>query len=547
MDTKLEIIPSDELILRMIEEKVATRKEFLKLHRKIAEEFKVVMLTSDQLVQSYHKLIKYGKIKPEKNIEDLIRLKGVRSMSGIVVVSVLTKPYDCPGKCLYCPTEKGLPKSYMKNEPAVMRAIANKFDPYEQTTKRLEALRATGHPTDKINIRVIGGTWSYYPRAYQTWFIKQCFQACNEFGINQKTKIKKQNDQNDNDKESRNCLEDMQKKNERAECRIVEISIETRQDYIDKDELRRLRKLGVTKVELGVQSIYDDVLELNRRGHDNKKTIKATKLLKDAGFKVAYQIMLNLPGSTRSSDERMLEKLFDDEKYKPDYLKIYPLAIVKEAPVYKMYEAGEVKPYSAEELKEIISNFKEKVPCYLRIERVIRDIPSEDIAEGGAKISNLRQLIQEDMKGKGKRCNCIRCREVGANKQDEMVMLVREDYAASGGREIFLSIENKDRTNLYSILRLRIPGVGEKIFPAIAGAALVREIHTYGLQVPVGKTEIGASQHKGYGKLLLAEAERIVNEFKIKKMAIISGVGVREYFRKFGYELDDTYMVKNIF
>ncbi len=574
---------AEALISSLYQQNISDPEVFSRLHRKVVGEFGVTMFTNDELSKLYHKMLKLGKISQNKTIENLLRQKKVRSLSGIVVVSILTKPYDCPGNCLYCPSQDNLPKSYMKNEPAVMRAILNGFDPYRQTQNRLEALKATGHPLDKINIRIIGGTWSYYPKRYQTWYIKRVYQAANEF--DGKSKFQMSNDKiNDQiphsslslrahpslrepegSSESRTaesktmapptgeagndqCLTQLQKENETAGCRLVEISVETRQDYINEVEICRLRELGVTKVELGVQSIYDDVLIKNRRGHDVACTIRATKILKDAGFKVAYQVMLNLAGSDFERDKKMLEELFANPDFRPDYLKIYPLAVVKEAPIYELYKKGELKIYNAEQLSELIGTFKKDVaPKYLRIERIIRDIPSDDIVEGGAKVSNLRQLIQEKMIVDKKSCQCIRCREIGGEDIDgKKWQIFREDYEASDGLEIFLSVESEDRAKILSILRLRINNKNN-FLKVLNGAGIVREMHTYGAQVSIDHKNSEAAQHRGYGKMLLAEAENIVkSEFGLSKMAVIAGVGAREYFRKFGYEIEDSYMTKLI-
>lgn len=528
------IDPAEAFLIELSKEKALNQNAYFSIQRKIAREYKVQFFKKDKLLKTYHNLVENNTIKQDQRIERLLRLKNTRSGSGIVVVSVLTKPYECPGNCLYCPTEDNVPKSYLKDEPAVMRAIACQYDPYLQVKSRLRALEATGHKTDKINIRVIGATWSYYQKAYQTWFIKMCFSACNDSSNKNRT------------------LTELQRENETSKNRIVEISIETRQDYLNKAEIKRLRMLGVTKVELGVQSIFDDVLKLNNRGHDDSATIKATKMLKDAGFKVSYQMMANLPGSNLERDEKMFLDLFNDSKYKPDYLKIYPLALVKEAPIYKLYLEKKFKPYNGDELKNLIKNIKISVPYFVRIERVIRDIPADYIVEGGAKISNLRQIVANELAKEHLICRCIRCREVKeTNIENEPVLLFREDYEASGGKEIFLSFENIERTKLYSMLRLRIPSqYFEKkmhFLPVLNKAALIREMHTYGQQISINEKSKKASQHKGYGKKLLAEAERIASEeFSINKIAIISGVGVREYFRKLGYELEETYMIKKV-
>lgn len=496
------------------------------------------MLTNDKILEAYHNLLSNKIIKRDLLLEKILILKNTRSLSGIVVISVLTKPYECPGKCIYCPTEKDVPKSYFSNEPAVMRAITCRYDPYLQTQSRLKALDAVGHITDKLNIRIIGGTWSYYPKSYQTWFIKRIFEAANDFGTKFELKNRK--------------LDELQKNNETAEHRIVEISIETRQDYINKAEIRRLRWLGVTKVELGVQSIYDKVLKFNNRGNTDTDTVEATKLLKDAGFKVSYQMMLNLPGSDSDLDLSMFKTMFEDSRYQPDHLKIYPMALVKESGAYGLYEKGEYKPYTKEQLIDLICKIKEYIPYYCRIERVIRDIPADSIVEGGSKVSNLRQEVEITLAKNGKRCHCVRCREV-KSRFDKLTewKLFREDYDSADGKDIFLSIESLDKSQLYSMLRLRIVSQynskKKHFIKALEDSALIREIHTYGPQVRIGQKSGQAAQHQGFGRILVSEAEKITkNEYLLDKIAVIAGVGVRGYFRNIGYIEKDTYMIKNL-
>ena len=532
------INPQEEIIINLSQAPEITQEHLESLKRETAKKYRLAMPTNAQLLAAYHKLVQGKRIKENKEIENVLRIRKIRSLSGIVVVSVLTKPYPCPGQCIFCPERKGLPKSYLEGEPAVMRAIANKFNPYRQIQARIEALEKTGHPVDKIDLRIIGGTWSYYPKNYQTWFIKECFRGANEYKSKSKTKNKKQ-------KARKQSLESLQKQNEKAKCRIIGITIETRPDYIDTKEIKRLRKLGITRVELGVQSIYDNVLELNKRGHGVKETIRATQLLKDAGFKICYQMMPNLPGSDFKRDVEMFRELFSNENFQPDLLKIYPLALIKETPLFRMRKRLHYKPYTKEELIRLLIKIKKQIPYYCRIQRIIRDFPSSAVVEGGAKVSNLRQIVAERMAKQGLRCKCIRCREVkGSYNPQEKIYLFREDYKASGGKEIFLSFENKERTRLYSLLRLRIPG--QAIFPALKGAAIVRELHTYGQLVPVNKKG-KAPQHKGLGKKLMKEAEKITQkEFGLKKVAVISGIGVRDYYRKLAYRLKDSYMIKQL-
>jgi elongator complex protein 3 len=511
-------------IEELVRGKIKTLPNLASAKREISKKLKISLPSNINLLKAYHSLVKSKRIKPNLVLEYLFRKRRVRSLSGIVNVSILTKPYPCPGNCLFCPNEPGIPKSYLKKEPAVQRAVLTKFDPKKQIKARLDSLEMTGHPTDKIELRIIGGTWSYYPKSYQNWYIKKCFETCNK-------------------KTSRNLVQ-AQKVNEKAKHRIIGITIETRPDYINEEEIKRLRYLGVTRVEIGVQSIYDEVLRINKRGHDIKSTIKATKLLKDAGFKVSYQIMPNLLGSTFNKDIKMFEELFSNDNFKPDLLKIYPLALVKEAPLYNNYKRGEYKPYPKQKLVKLLTEIKKLIPYYVRIERVIRDIPAEDVVEGGVKTSNLREIVQEELKNKNLKCKCIRCREVGENyNPKEKLTLFRENYGASGGKEIFLSFENKNRSKLYALLRLRIIDRAED---GPRPSAMVREIHTYGQLIPIsGKSK--AAQHKGLGKRLMAEAEKIVKkEFKLNKISVIAGIGVRGYYRKLGYKLENTYMVKKL-
>jgi len=508
----------------------------------MAKKYKISCPANIELLKTYHSLIRIKRIKQNKVIERLLCIRPVRSLSGIVNVSVLTKPYSCPGECIYCPEEIGIPKSYLKEEPAVMRAILLKFDPYKQVQTRLRSLTITGHPIDKIELRTIGGTWSYYPRRYQNWFIKRCFQACNSFTKQRNAKCKVQSAKL---KFKMQNLEELQKRNEKAKCRLIGITIETRPDYINVEEIRRLRELGITRVELGVQSIYNDVLKLNKRGHDIAATAQATKLLKDAGFKVSYQIMPNLPGSSFKKDIKMFEELFSDPRFQPDLLKIYPLALVKRTPLYKWYQRRKYKPYPKEKLIKLLVEAKLRIPYYCRIQRIIRDIPAKNVVIGGVKTSNLREVAQIEMRKKNLVCKCIRCREIrGEYDPKEKPELFRIDYDASDGKEIFLSFESKNKKRLYALLRLRIPS--ETPIPVLENTAIIREVHTYGQMIPINKKTL-APQHRGLGKKLIKEAEKIAKkEFGLKKIAAISGIGVRPYWRKLGYRLKDTYMVKQI-
>jgi len=512
---------SEQIIKELLKNRLKTLDDLAAAKRKIAKKFNLPMASNVELLKAYHIFCQKKRIKPSKSLEIILRKRLIRSLSGVAIVSVLTKPYKCPGKCLYCPTEKGMPKSYLSNEPAVMRAILNKFDPKKQVENRLKSLEMQSHPTDKIELIIIGGTWSYLPKKYQEWFIKKCFEGTNR-------------------KSSKN-LQSAQKLNEKAKHRTVGITIETRPDFINAQEIKWLRELGVTRVELGVQSIYDDVLRFNLRGHLVKDTILATKLLKDAGFKVCYHLMPNLPGSDLKKDEKMFEEIFKNPDFQPDMLKIYTCAVLKEAPLYKLWKQGKYKPYTKKQLIGLLKNIKKKIPYYCRIQRLTRDIPSQSIITGPAKISNMRQILANKAEKEGWQCKCIRCREVGKNyNPKEKLFLFLQEYEASDGKEIFLSYENKSRNRLYSLLRLRI----------MKNKATIRELHTYGQLHPlVVRDPISGKspQHKGLGKKLIKEAERIVKkEFGLKKISVISGIGVRDYYRKLSYKLKDTYMVKTI-
>jgi len=552
-------------IKELLKNRIKTQVDLAFFKRKIAKKYRISCPNNIKLLKAYHELLKMKRVKKSEKIENLLMTRPIRSLSGIVNVSVLTKPYPCPGKCIYCPLEKGMPKSYLSGEPAAERAKRLKFNPYLQVEKRIEMLENEGHPTDKIDLRIIGGTWSHYPEKYQEWFVKECFKSCNEFNRTKKSKIKNPYKAEPSGFRQKSKLqikiqklEKIQKRNEKAKSRITGISVETRPDFINERGVKFMRELGITRVELGVQSVFDDVLKLNLRGHGVREIILATKILKDAGFKICYQVMPNLLGSDLERDEKMFKGLFSNSNFSPDYLKIYPCALLKETPLYKWYLKGKYKPYSKEELIDLTKKIKLKIPYYVRIQRITRDIPSQYIIEGGAKISNLRQIVQEKMKNENLKCKCIRCREI-REKYDpkEKVYLFRKDYKASEGKEIFLSFENKNRTKLFSFLRLRIPLKGHnrvttvtKVCPillVLKNAALIREIQTFGEVVPPHQIWWGAPQHRGFGKKLIKEAEKIVKkEFGLRKIAVISGVGVRDYFKKLGYRLKTTYMTKEI-
>ncbi len=525
---KSEKDASISIIMTACQAKIKSEKKLFLIQKKAAEKFKVRLIPRPLLLATYRKLVKDKKIKENKILFNLLRKRKIRTSSGIASVAVLTKSWPCPGKCIYCPSEKAMPKSYLSNEPAVMRAILADFDPQKQIDIRLRGFEIAGNSSNKIELIVMGGTFSALPKKYQLEFIINCYKACNNYG----NKFKFQNSKlKINEKE----LIKQQKRNEKARHRIIGLTLETRPDFINEKEIEWFRKLGCTRVELGVQSIYDSILAKNKRGCLTDTTIKATKLLKDAGFKVSYHLMPNLYGSDIKTDVKMFRDIFTKQEFQPDLIKIYPCVLTHFSDLEKLYKKGKFTPYTDVELINLLIKIKSYLPQYVRVQRLYRDIPGESII-AGSKVSNLRQILQGKMKEKNIKCNCIRCREIrNDNKKD--VYLSRIDYKASGGIEIFLQYVDKEN-RLYSLLRLRITS-GNK--------AIIREVHTYGPLVDVGENKIKDSQHKGLGKKLIVRAEQIAKkEFGIKKIAVIAGVGVRDYYRKLGYRLEKTYMAKNL-
>jgi elongator complex protein 3 len=518
-----------EIIARkIIKSRPESRTDLAQVKRQTAGKFKMASPLSADIFRIYQKLLRQKKIKRNEQLEALLKKREVRTISGVAPVAVLTKFYPCPGRCSYCPTEKNMPKSYLSNEPAVMRAVTFKFDPKKQVAGRIKVLEMNGHPTDKLELIVIGGTWSALPDRYQKWFIQRCFDGAN--GRKSRT------------------LAAAQKINETAKHRIIGITLETRPDYITLEEIAKMRQLSATRVELGVQTIYNSILQRNRRGHNVSATIRATKLLKDAGFKICYHLMPNLPGSTPAKDLKMFREIFSNPDFQPDMIKIYPCVVTRGSKIYKWWKQGKYKPYSEKQLVELLINIKKIIPPYIRVNRLIRDIPSPSIAAGN-KISNLREVVSAEMARRKLSCECIRCREIGHQKNIKHTTpkLFIKKYKASNGVEYFISFESPNKKILYAFVRLRIPDFKTPaILPELEDAALIRELHTYGHLVPIDQNSPGATQHLGLGKKLMAEAEKIARKSKIKKMAVISGIGVREYYKKIGYHPDGTYMVKNL-
>ncbi|MFA5871705.1 MAG: tRNA uridine(34) 5-carboxymethylaminomethyl modification radical SAM/GNAT enzyme Elp3 [Parcubacteria group bacterium] len=519
------------LIKEAIRRKIKSEEILEKLKKEICSRFDIVTPRSADIRDFYEKLIQDGKIKRNPFFEKILRSKRVRTLSGVAVVAVLTKSYPCRGKCLYCPTESKMPKSYLSNEPAVMRAMSVKFDPYRQIQKRLRALELNGHEIDKIELIIMGGTFSDLPKNYQYWFVKECYRAANDFPLEVRLPRGSRT----------SILATEQKRNEKAKHRIIGLTLETRPDTLDEKEIKFYRELGCTRVEIGVQSIYNDVLEKNRRGHTIEQTAEATKLLKDAGFKVGYHLMPGLLGSNFKKDLRMFSEIFSNPDFQPDLIKIYPCVVTRNSALYNLWKKNKYKALTNSQSEKLITEIKKTVPPYVRISRLIRDIPTASIV-AGPNISNLRQIIQN----KGIECQCIRCREIRGNYvSKDKIILNRIDYDASGGKEIYLEYVSPDRKKLYSMLRLRINGSSTSIMEIELPAATIREVHTYGKLLNLKSRDKKSPQHAGLGKKLILEAEKIAKkEYGCQRISVIAGIGVREYYRKLGYKLQNTYLIK---
>jgi elongator complex protein 3 len=498
-----------------------------------------------------------------------VRVRRIRSLSGVTPVTVLTQPYPCPGKCVFCPNDVRMPKSYLSDEPGAQRAADNEFDPYRQAWSRLAAYRSIGHPTDKVELIILGGTWSFYPEAYQRWFITRLFDALNDFGAGIDGRMDagprpidfealparldgRQHRANPYNQLVRQhlvregweapetgsaweSLEAAQLRNETAASRCVGLVVETRPDAVTLEEVERIRRLGATKVQLGIQSLDDAVLHKNQRGHDTATTHRALRLLRRAGFKLHAHWMPNLLGATPASDRQDFARLFEDERVRPDELKIYPCSLVESAELVQHYEAGAWGPYAHQELLDLLVSALAKTPRWCRLTRVIRDISSDDILVGN-KLTNFRELAQAELARRGLVGGDIRAREVRGQRVDAEALALRETrYDVSGGTEHFLEFVTP-ADELAAFLRLFLPedaGEGGEVLEEVVGCALIRELHVYGEALPLGSTRGDASQHRGLGRRLLAEAR--ARSSHLCGLAVISAVGTRDYYRQNGF------------
>jgi elongator complex protein 3 len=522
--------PLREIITSLMHIPSPTHEDVNRIKMQVAAKYKLERIPSNP------EIIGALRAEEKRRLLPILRRKAARTISGVTVIAVMTKPYPCPQSepCAYCPGGPpfGVPQSYTGFEPAAMRGLQHEFDPYLQVKSRIEQLSAIGHSVDKVELIVMGGTFPATPKDYQMWFIQRCLDAV--IGMESVD------------------FQEAKKNAETSRIRNVGITVETRPDWAKESHVDQMLEMGVTRVELGVQNPNDEIYRLVGRKHTVKDVIEATRILKDAGLKIVYHMMPGLPGSSMEKDLAAFREIFSDSAYKPDMIKIYPCLVLKDTKAYEWFMRGEYKPYTTEEAAKLIVEVKKMVPPWVRIMRVQRDIPAPLIV-AGVNRSNLRQLVQEKLKMQGLRCRCIRCREVGHRilvdgiKPDpEKVEVGVTRYEASEGEEIFISTEDMENDVLIGYLRLRIPS--KKVHrPEIRAepCSIIRELHVYGPLVPVGKRIKKAWQHKGYGSILLSEAERITREeYGFKKILVISALGTKQYYKRFGYTYDGPYMSK---
>ncbi|MBA7562477.1 tRNA uridine(34) acetyltransferase [subsurface metagenome] len=487
-------------------------------------------------------ILTYSTEEEKQILTQLLRRRTTRTLSGVSVIAIMTKPLPCPGTCVYCPGQDSQPdqkvaQSYTGREPAAMRSIHNNYDAYRQVKSRIEDLEAIGHTVDKIELIVMGGTFLSSAIIYQEEFIKGAYE-----GILEK-RVK--------------TLEEVKRLSEKSKRRLIGLTIETRPDYCTEPYVDRMLNYGATRVEIGIQTVFDEIYKKNNRGHTTQDSIDAIRIAKDAGLKINAHMMPNLPGSNFAKDLESFDILFSHPEYRPDMLKIYPCLVIKGTKLYDWWKDGRYTPYSLDELINLIAKIKQHLPPYVRIQRIMRDIPAF-LIEAGCKKSNLRQLVNTRLKELDINCNCIRCREYGIIKREKNIeeglfnniKLNRLDYKASLGQETFLSYENKKEGYLVGYLRLRKPSeFAHRPELRDGKTMIIREVRVVGELVPkdANPRNNNQLQHRGYGKLLMENAEKIaVEDYNSKKLAVISGIGARDWFYKMGYKLDGYYVSKKL-
>ncbi|MDQ3840193.1 MAG: tRNA uridine(34) 5-carboxymethylaminomethyl modification radical SAM/GNAT enzyme Elp3 [Thermoproteota archaeon] len=477
-------------------------------------------------------------IRHDSEIIKMLKVRPVKTASGVAVIAVMPKPYNCPqGRCIYCPggLNERVPLSYTGSEPCTKYAQRFDFDPYMQIRSKIDQLSSRGHGLDKVELVIVGGTFPFFPIEYQKEFAKHCFDALNN--------------------SISNSLEEAMELNENAGTRCVGFTVETKPDYCKAQHVDVMLQLGITRVEIGIQSLHDDTYKAVNRGHTLLDVRDSFQIARDAGYKIVAHMMPGLPHANPQQDIKDFHTLFGDPCFKPDMLKIYPTLVLKNTGLFNLYKNGRYIPYSRDDYIKILVEVKKKIPPWVRIMRVQREIEDKDIV-AGPKEGNLRQLALLELKEQGHRCRCIRCREAGLQNriplQADNVQMSRVDYTASGGKEVFLSLESCDNLSIFGFLRLRQPALPHR--PEIKGqtciesegSAIIRELHVYGVSVSLGRAPGADScQHRGYGIRLMREAEQIVkDEFGLQRLSVISAVGTREYYKRLGYSRNGPYMTK---
>ena len=575
------------IINNILEGKIDSRNDLEKIKRKVCREYDLEKFMSNI------DILEYATIDEKETVANVLRKKPTRTISGVAIVAVMCHPHDCPhGRCFYCPESDVAPPSYTGEEPAALRARMFNFHPYIQSYNRLKQLYTVGHPVDKVELIIMGGTFPSRDLSYQEWFVSQCLKAFVDFGVNlentlQNTKTIATKPENTlqntktiatkpdditlkpytyskKDESIENVikvylpndyvlLEDIQLANENAKVRCIGMTFETRPDYCKIEDVNRMLNMGVTRVELGVQTTFDFVYKRMERGHTVKDVIDANRILRDSGIKVAMHLMPGLL-SNPDMDLRMFKRLFNDESFKPDMLKIYPCLVTQGSKLYNLWKDGKYEPYSDDEAIDLIVKIKKILPKWVRTMRIQRDIPAK-LIEAGVKKSNLGELVYNRLEEENIKCQCIRCREIchNLNKSDsynkieiDEFKLFKEEYLATNGKEIFLSYEDNREELLAGFLRLRLPSPQAHRKEVDNKTAIVRELHVYGNMLKIGMKGKTAGQHAGFGEKLLSKAEEIAIKNGKNKLLIISGIGARNYYRKFGYKKEGPYMSKKL-
>lgn len=524
-----ELKVQKEILEEIKSGKISDGEELERAKRRICKNHNVARVPSNAEI-----LEKAGEDEKDE-VLPILRRKPVRSISCVTVITVMPRPHPCPKDepCIYCPggPDQDTPQSYTGEEPASARAKQADYDPVEQVKARKKQLRAIGHKVDKVELIVFGGTFLSQPQDYQDYFMRSCIDTISE-----------NNSSN---------IEIAKKRAETADSRVIGITFETRPDYCKAQHINQMLKFGGTRVEVGVQTVYDDIYKKVKREHTVEDVKEATQLVKDSGMAIVYHMMPGLPGSSKKKDLSAFKKIFEEPEFRPDMLKIYPCLVTENTELYDMWKSGEFDPIEGKEAVDLVAEMKKHVPRWVRIQRIQRDIPS-DLIEGGVWRGNFRSIVQEKLDEEGESCDCIRCREVGHRmlKEDidpksENTELFVDDYEASGGRELFISVEDSKRETIFGHLRLRIPSEETFRNEVDNSTGLIRMLYVFGELVSVGENSYGSSwQHKGFGEKMLKKAEKIAAEkYDCDKMAILSGIGTRPYYRRFGYELNGPYMM----